>query len=317
MGEIMTILLAATGWNHEDWKARILDVLPDHSVVGIDEISDPADIRYAMVWKPEGGLLAKFPNLEVIFSLGAGVDFLLNDPSLPNVPVVRVIDPDLTNRMSEYVVLQCLLHHRQVLKYQRYQQAGMWIDIEDAAAREIRVGILGLGVLGQDAAKKLAMMGYDVAGWSRSAKELEDIPTYHGSDGLDALLARTDILVSLLPHTPETDGLLNLDLFKKLARDGALGGPVLINAGRGKSQRERDIMEALDEGILIGASLDVFEQEPLNDGSPLWSHPSVILTPHNAAASSAKAVTDYIARQLRLYEAGDAMESVVDRGLGY
>ncbi|MCT4655818.1 MAG: glyoxylate/hydroxypyruvate reductase A [Cohaesibacter sp.] len=313
----MAIMLYANGWDHEEWAACVKTVLPDYEIYGPDDDFNPADIRYAMVWKPEHGFLSQFPNLDVIFSLGAGADFLLADPQLPNVPVVRVVDPDLTNRMSEYVLLQCLLHHRRTLRYMRFQQAGIWRELDDVPARSIRVGILGLGVLGQDAARKLAMVGYDVAGWSRSQKSLDGLTTYHGADGLDAMLARTDILVSLLPHTPLTEGLLDLDLFKKLARDGALGGPVLINAGRGKLQKERDIMEALDDSILIGASLDVFEQEPLNDGSPLWSHPSVIVTPHNAAPSAPEAIVRYLARQIGLYEAGEPMESAIDRKAGY
>lgn len=313
----MTIALYTKGWDQAQWQTRFQHMLPDHQIRSFDEISDPESIRYAMVWKPEPGALSRFTNLEVIFSLGAGVDFLLNDPDLPNVPVVRVVDPDLTNRMSEYVMLQCLLHHRRSLSYMRYQQAGMWLEREDAAAKEIRVGILGLGVLGQDAGYKLSIMGYDVMGWSRSAKSHDNIRCFHGEAGLDEMLSQTDILVCLLPHTPDTHGMLNMDLFRKLPKDGALGGPVLINAGRGKVQVERDIMEALDEGLLIGASLDVFEEEPLRDGSPIWSHPNIILTPHNAAASSANALTDYVVRQLKLYEDGKAMESVVDRAVGY
>ena len=253
----------------------------------------------------------------MICSLGAGVDFLMTDPDLPKVPVVRVIDPDLTGRMSEYVLLQCLLHHRRTLSYLRYQAAGIWKDQADVVARDVRVGVLGLGVLGLDAARKLQMVGYDVAGWSRSPKQIEGLETYSGQDGLDAMAARTDILVSLLPHTPDTEGMLNLDLFRKLAQDGPLGGPVLINAGRGKLQVERDIMEALDEGSLIGASLDVFEEEPLRDDSPIWSHPSIILTPHNAAVSDPNSTTACLARQLKLFEAGEPMESVVDRKAGY
>lgn len=313
----MKIMLNAKGWDHEVWATRIGEELPEAEIFSHDDDIDPASIDYAIVWKPEHGFLARFANLKLICSLGAGVDFLFEDPALPPCPIVRVVDPDLTNRMSEYVLLQCLLHHRRTLSYLRYQSAGIWKAQEDAAASEVRVGILGLGVLGQDAAKKLGMMGYDVAGWSRSAKDLDGLVTYHGEDGLDAMLARTDILVALLPHTPQTEGILNLSLFRKLAQDGILGGPVLINAGRGKLQIERDIMEALDEGSLIGASLDVFEEEPLYDASPIWSHPSIILTPHNAATSSPRATSAYLARQIRQFEAGKPVESPVDRKVGY
>ncbi len=313
----MNILLYAKGWDMDAWATRIRKELPDANIVTPDTLNDPQSIDYAMVWKPEPGYLARLPNLKVICSLGAGVDFLMADPDLPKVPVVRVIDPDLTGRMSEYVLLQCLLHHRRTLSYLRYQAAGIWKDQADAPARDVRVGVLGLGVLGLDATRKLQMVGYDVAGWSRSPKQIEGLVTYSGEDGLEAMAARTDILVSLLPHTPDTEGMLNLHLFRKLAQDGPLGGPVVINAGRGKLQVERDIMEALDEGSLIGASLDVFEQEPLRDDSPIWSHPSIILTPHNSAVSDPTTTTAYLSRQLKLFEAGEPMESVVDRKAGY
>lgn len=313
----MKIALYANGWDQDEWSKHILKALPEAEVILPDAVGDGASIDYAMVWKPEHGFLSRLPDLKVICSLGAGVDFLFGDPDLPDLPIVRVVDPNLTDRMSEYVLLQCLLHHRRTLSYLRYQAAGIWKDQDDAVASEVRVSVLGLGVLGLDAARKLQMVGYDVAGWSRSAKQVDGLTTYHGTDGLDALLGRTDILVSLLPHTPETEGLLSMPLFEKLPKNGVLGGPVIINAGRGKLQVERDIMAALDDGLLIGASLDVFEEEPLRDGSPLWSHPNVILTPHNAASSAPSSVAQYLARQIKLFEAGEPMESVVDRGQGY
>ena len=313
----MIIALVVTGWDMDVWADRIRRELPGAEVRLPDALGDPSEIDYAFVWKPKPGFLATLPNLKVICSLGAGVDFLLQDPDLPDVPVVRVIDPDLTHRMSEWVLLQCLMHHRRSLTYLAAQSECRWQQQEDAIASDVRVGVLGLGVLGLDAASKLQMMGYDVAGWSRSAKSVEGLETYHAEAGLDALCARTDILVSLLPHTPQTEGILNRALFAKLAKDGVLGGPVIINAGRGKLQVEADIVAAIKDGTLKGASLDVFEVEPLAKNSPLWSLPNVILTPHNAASSSANATSAYVARQIRLYEAGKPMESVVDRNVGY
>ncbi len=165
--------------------------------------------------------------------------------------------------------------------------------------------------------QSLGLNSYDVAGWSRSPRQIEGLECYAGEEGLKDILARTDILVSLLPHTEETNGILNYDLFGKLAQDGVMGGPVLINAGRGKLQIEDDILKALDEGILIGASLDVFEKEPLDEASLLWSHPAIIITPHNSAISSPRATIQYQARQMRLFESGQPMESVVDRKRGY
>ena len=317
----MKIALFARDWDMEAWTRRIRAYLPEAEIFTPDQIagqiSDPAAIDYAYVWKPDPGFLASLQNLKLICSLGAGVDFLLNDPSLPHVPILRVVDPDLTARMSEYVLLQCLMHHRRSLLYLREQRDAVWRDRADAAANQVRVGLLGLGELGQDAAAKLAMVGYDVAGWSRSKKEIDGITCYHGEDGLDALLARTDILVCLLPHTPQTEGILSLPLFEKLARDGALGGPVLINAGRGKLQIEADIVDALERKILVGASLDVFKTEPLPSDSPLWSREDVILTPHNAAVSDPDAIARLMAGQIRKFEKGEPLDHVVDQRRGY
>jgi glyoxylate/hydroxypyruvate reductase A len=176
---------------------------------------------------------------------------------------------------------------------------------------------MGLGVLGHDAAEVLVRLGFRVAGWSRSPRRLPGVETFHGAAGLDAFLRRTEILICLLPHTPATEGLLNLTLLRKLRRDGALGGAVLINAGRGKLQVDADILTALDEGALAGATLDVFPTEPLPAASPLWLHPKVTITPHNSAASVPEEVVAYIVGQIERFEAGHALDNVIDRASGY
>ncbi len=198
------------------------------------------------------------PNLKAVFSLGAGVDHLLADPTLPDVPLVRIVDPDLTMRMTEYVVLHVLMIHRRQRLYDAQQRERLWRDHDQPPAADVTVGIMGLGVLGRDAAEVLRRLGFKVAGWSRTPKTIAGIETFHGPEGLDAFLAAHRHSVCLLPHTPETEGILNLTLFRKLKRDGALGGAYLINAGRGKLQVDADILAALDEGALAGASLDVF-----------------------------------------------------------
>lgn len=314
----MTLLVAITGWEPEPWIERFRRLLPDRKVVALGEPFDRRDVRYAASWKHPPGALAGLPNLDVIFSLGAGVDHLVGDDRLPDVPVVRVVDPDLTERMSEYVVLHCLMYLRQQRRYDAQQRERVWHDDRlQPAAREVRVGIMGLGVLGQDAARKLKVMGFDVAGWSRSPKALDDAPTFAGEDGLEAFLARTDILVCLLPLTEDTRGILNRGLFARLARDGRLDGPVIVNAGRGGLQVEADILACLDDGTLKAATLDVFETEPLPAGSALWRHPAVMVTPHNAAMSEPDAVGRLVVEQIRAYERGEPLRNVVDRQLGY
>jgi glyoxylate/hydroxypyruvate reductase A len=313
----MTLLVAITAWEVAPWVERFRRLMPEGSVVALGDKFDRAAVRYVASWKHPPGSLADLPNLAAIFSLGAGVDHLMGDPHLPDAPIIRIVDDDLTNRMSEYVVLHCLSHLRQQRRYEAQQRERVWLDDRDQpAAREVRVGIMGLGVLGVDAAAKLAMMGFDVAGWSRSPKQVAGLPTFAGEAGLDAFLGRTDILVALLPLTEDTRGILDRRLFERLARDGRIG-PVLINAGRGGLQVEADILACLDDGALQAATLDVFETEPLPASSPLWSHPAVTVTPHNAAMSAPDSIGAQVVEQIRRFEAGGALVNVVDRGLGY
>jgi glyoxylate/hydroxypyruvate reductase A len=220
--------------------------------------------------------------------------------------------------MTEWVVLHVLMHHRQQRLYGRQQQERLWRDDDtQPAAKDIRVGVMGMGELGADAAAKLRALGFEVAGWSTTRKHLAGIRSFAGAGERDAFLARTDILVVLLPHTPATHGIINAGLLSKLARDGRFGGPFLINAGRGGLQVEADILAALEAGILKGASLDVFEKEPLPSGSPLWTHPKVYVSPHNAAITDPDAVSAMVARQIERFEAGGTLEHVVERDKGY
>ncbi|QEL24451.1 glyoxylate/hydroxypyruvate reductase A [Bosea sp. F3-2] len=314
----MSLLLAMTGWHVEDWRARFQAMLPEMPIVVLGEPFDRRAVHYVASWKHPAGSLTGLPNLAAIFSLGAGVDFLFADDKLPLVPIARVVDPDLTTRMSEYVVLHCLMHLRQQHRYMRQQREKLWEDDRNQpAARSVRVGIMGLGELGLDAAAKLKVIGFDVAGWSRSPKSIEGLRTFSGEEGMKGFLARTDILVCLVPLTPETRGIINAGLIAALAQDGRLGGPFVINAGRGGLQVEEDILAALDTGMLKGATLDVFETEPLPLASPLWNHPGVTITPHNAAMSEPEAIASLITAQIRRLEAGEPLQHVVDPARGY
>ena len=278
------------------------------------------DIKYALAWLPPKGVLKTLPNLEMIVSVGAGVDHLLGDPELPDVPVVRYVDPDLSGRMAEYIALQVLFHQRRMSEYHEHQRKKSWTYLPEPAAHEVRVGIMGLGVMGLAAIKVLAPLGYQLRGWSRTRKQIAGVTTFAGSGELDAFLAETDILACVLPHTPDTRRILNGDLIGKLSQKGRharMPGPVLINAGRGPLQVEADILAALSNGQLYAASLDVFETEPLPASSPLWTHPRVVVTPHNAAESTARAITRYLVRQIRAHQKGEPLENVVDRTRGY
>jgi glyoxylate/hydroxypyruvate reductase A len=282
-----------------------------------DTIGVASDLVYACGWRAPHGLFAQFPNLKAIFNLGAGVDHLLTDPALPDVPVARAVHADLTMRMTEYVVLHVLLHHRRQPIYSRQQRERIWQGHLQPAASEVAVGIMGLGEIGADAAAVLARIGFQVAGWSRTAKDLPGISVFHGPEGLDDFLARTEILVCLLPHTPATEEILNLALFRKLRRDGALGGAYLVNAGRGRLQVDEDIVAALDEGALAGVSLDVFPTEPLPAHSPLWAHPKVVLTPHNAGDLAPHRLVEGVFDQIDRLERGLPLLHAVNRSRGY
>ncbi len=281
-----------------------------------DKSADLSNASYAFLWKPDLDLFERAPNLKVLFSGGAGVDSILATPGLPDIPIVRFVDDSLTTRMSEWVVLQCLSHLRQVPAYLVQQRSRTWKELPQPEAKDVTVGVMGLGVLGQDAARKLKVMGFNVIGWSRTAKTVEGIETYDSS-GLDAFLARTDILVGLLPLTNETRGMFNASLFAKLRRDGALGKPVFINAGRGGSQVEQDLIAALENAVLGGASLDVFEREPLSPDSRFWSMDNVIVTPHAASASDVQALLRNAEVQMERFERGEPLQHVVDRTTGY
>jgi glyoxylate/hydroxypyruvate reductase A len=305
-------------WSPERWKNRFDAVCKDRGVFLLpDAAFDPADVHFAAVWKPVPGELAAFPNLRVVFNLGAGVDALMADSSLPKVPLVRVAVGDLTDRMAEYVVLHVLMHHRQEPYLRASQREKRWQPKFQWPAGAIAVGIMGLGTLGANAAEVLARIGFHVAGWSRSPKHIDGIQCFQGKAQLDAFLERTDVLVCLLPLTPDTRHILNRGLFAKLNRNSPLGAPVLINAGRGGLQNEADILACLDDGTLGAASLDVFANEPLPADSPFWTHPKVILTPHNAADTDPDEISKYVARQIERFEAGAALENVVDPARGY
>jgi glyoxylate/hydroxypyruvate reductase len=305
-------------WSPARWKARFDEVCAGRRVLQLpDALFDPAEVHYAAVWKPRPGELAAFPNLRVIFNLGAGVDALMADQSLPDVPLVRVAVPDLTERMTEYVVLHVLMHHRQELYLRESQREKRWAPKYQWAAPAITVGIMGLGTLGANAAGVLRRLGFRVAGWSRSPKQLEGVACFHGEGQLEPFLRQTNILVCLLPLTQDTRHVLNRDLFTKLNRESPMGAPVLINAGRGGLQNETDILRCLEDGTLGAASLDVYETEPLPLASPFWSHPKVVLTPHNAADTDADEISKYVAQQIERIEAGAMLENVVDRGRGY
>ena len=309
----MALLFRSTVDSAARWRAQLTRLTSELEVRVWPELGDSAEIDYALVWRPEPGFLASLPNLKLILSLGAGVDHLLDDPQLPrHLPIVRLVDPHMTAAMSEYVVLQVLRLHRRDLDYRTQQDAGIWRELDQQNAVERRVGILGLGELGQDVAKKLTALGFDVAGWSRSEKTLAGIRSYAGPAGLQLLFGRSEILVCLLPLTAETEGILNASTLALLPK-----GAALVNAARGAHLVEDDLLAALASGQVSAAVLDVFREEPLPADHPFWHHPRVIVTPHVAAFTNPATAAPIILDNIRRFEEGRLLLNRVDPARGY
>ena len=309
----MALLFRSSVDSEARWKPRLAELMPELEIRLWPEIGDPRAIDYALVWRPEPGLLASLPNLKLILSLGAGVDHILCDPQLPpHVPIVRLVDPYMTETMSEYVVLQVLRLHRRDLDYRAQQEAQIWRELAQKNAAERPVGILGFGELGQDAGRKLKGLGFDVAFWSRTEKIVGGFTGYAGPAGLSAMLARTEILVCLLPLTPATEGILSAHIFALLPK-----GAGLINAARGAHLVEEDLIAALDTGGLSAAVLDVFRDEPLPRDHPFWRHPRIVVTPHVAALTNPSTAALIVLDNIRRFEEGRRLLNLVDTERGY
>jgi glyoxylate/hydroxypyruvate reductase len=296
----MAVLFLSAADDATAWRTELERLIPGLDLRVLPALDDRAAIEAALVWRPPPGVLASLPNLRLIFSLGAGVDHIFADPQLPpGVPIVRLVDPYMTAAMSEYVQLQVLRLHRQDIAYLNQQRRGTWQPRPQPSAAERRVGVLGLGVLGSDAALKLSVLGFEVMGWSRTEKKLPRIRCFHGAQGLGALLAQAEILVCLLPLTPATQGILAAGLFSRLPR-----GAAIVNCARGRHLVEPDLLAALDSGQLSAAVLDVFADEPLPASHPFWRHERILLTPHVAAATHAPTAALAVADTLRRLAAG-------------
>jgi glyoxylate/hydroxypyruvate reductase len=309
----MALLFRSSVDSAARWSGQLAGLMPGLDIRIWPQIGDPAQIDYALVWRPEPGLLASLPNLKLILSLGAGVDHILADPHLPpGVPIARLVDPYLTDAMSEYVVLQVLRLHRRDLDYRAQQEAEIWRELPQKNAGERPVGILGFGEIGQDAGRKLKGLGFPVSGWSRRQRTVAGFSTYAGAAGLARLLAATEILVCLLPLTAETQGILCAETFAGLPK-----GAGLVNAGRGGHLVEEDLIPALDGGRLSAAALDVFRDEPLPAGHPFWRHPRILVTPHIAGTTNPLTAAPIVLDNIRRFEEGRPLLNRVDPARGY
>ncbi|GLK55716.1 glyoxylate/hydroxypyruvate reductase A [Methylopila capsulata] len=296
----------------EPWRAALATALPNLDVRRADDVADPASVRYALVWNPPQGFFARFPNLALVINLGAGVDALTARDDLPDAPVTRLSDPLMARMMAGYVLFAVLRHARDIPVFERAQREGRWAYVHPRAAEEIRVGVMGLGELGAAAAKEIARQGFDVRGWSRSPKTIEGVACSAGMAALSAFLGGCEILVVMLPLTPETRGLLSAERLALLPE-----GAKFVNVSRGPVVDEAALVDALTRRSISDATLDVFETEPLPETSPLWRLDNVLITPHLASIALPTSAATQIAENVRRIRSGQPPLHAVDRRRGY
>jgi glyoxylate/hydroxypyruvate reductase len=309
----MVLLFYSDVDDPQPWRDALQEALPDLEFRVWPDAGRLEDIAYALVWRPPPGMLKQLPRLKAIMSLGAGVDNIFADPQLPRrVPITRMVDAGLAAQMSEYVLYGVLHFHRSMDRYMTLQRRGEWQQLPAVPAAERTIGVMGLGVLGTDFARKAVALGFRVLGWSRSARQLPGVLTSHGDAGLAGFLEATQILVNLLPLTAQTERILDAELFAKLPR-----GAHLINPARGAHLVEADLLDALASGRIAGAMLDVFSREPLPPAHPFWNHPGIVLTPHVAAQAIASLMVEQVVDNIRRIERGEAPGGLIDVQRGY
>lgn len=294
------------------WKDALLAELPDLDIVQQGEVEDSQAVRYALVWKPPQGFFAGFEKLQLVVNLGAGVDSLIGRKDLPAVPITRLSDPAMARMMAGYVLFAVLRYARDIPLFERAQRRGEWHYVHPREARDIRIGVLGLGELGALAASELARQGFDVRGWSRTPKDVPGVKCFAGRDTLMSFLSSVEILVVMLPLTPETRGLLDAERLAALP-----AGAKLINVSRGEVVDEAALIEALRSSRIAEATLDVFQREPLPPESPLWAMENVLITPHLASVAVPTSAVRQIADNIRRVRSGVRPLHCIDPRRGY
>ncbi|TPE46211.1 2-hydroxyacid dehydrogenase [Pontibacter mangrovi] len=309
----MSIVILNQGKDISPWIKALQEARPSLNVEVYPEVSKPEEVTFALAWNHPLGAFNEFPNLRGISSMGAGVDHVLKDPELPaGVPISRITDEDLTNDMANFVLALVLNHTRGLAFYKLQEEKEAWQPRPYRRNEQVTVGVMGLGVLGAAAAEKLRRNGFKVAGWARTAKELEGVQAFAGDEQLDAFLATSDILVCLLPLTPETADILNKETFRKLPQ-----GAFVINVARGQHLVEEDLVEMIDKGHLAGASLDVFRQEPLPKSHVFWQHPAIQVTPHIASVTNPASAVAQVLENYDRVNRDEAPLNVVSLEKGY
>lgn len=295
------------------WTARADDCPVNILLHGRDPYA-PESIDYVLSFRPPAGLLNSFPNLKATFSLGAGVDGFLSDPDYPKrVPLVRFADKTLSAEMAQFVVVHVLIRHRQQRLFDDAQAKRQWRQrMLPRRTEDTRIGMLGLGEIGSFTARRLMELGFPVSSWSRGRKNIAGLKSFAGDAELHAFLAQTDILVCLLSLTRQTTGILSAKAFAAMPEDG-----FVINVARGGHLVEADLIAAINSGHLSGAVLDVFDEEPLPQTSPLWRHPKITVTPHIAAISQPSVAIKFVFDGIAMFERGERPDNIVDIETAY
>ena len=295
------------------WLSALKSKATEVEVSVYPEVRDKSKVDYALVWNYPHGVLTEFPNLKVVASMGAGVDHILSDPELPkDVLVTRVVDVQLGIDMAEFVLAVVLSHLRNLLLHKGTEPGKQWQPRPYLRISDPKIGIMGMGILGNRVAEKLKSAGFNVIGWARTQRSNRDFGIFSGKEELESFLSEIHILVCLLPLTPVTENILNKDLFSKLPRNA-----FVINVARGKHLVEKDLLEYLDNGHLSGAALDVFRTEPLPEDHPFWEHPKVHVTPHIASVSRPASVVGQVLENYRRLQNEQPLGNTVEVAKGY
>lgn len=308
----MALLYKADPVRGEKWKALFAERAPDIEWRAWPEIGDPRDIRYLAAWQAPDNLTTLLPNLQVLFALSAGVDQLDLGRLPSNLPVVRLLDPGITQGMCEYASCAVLSLHRDMLRYRQQQAEQRWQAHPLIPAHRRRVGVMGLGLQARQILATLQTFGFALSGWARSEHQIAGVSCFAGAEQLPAFLGQCDILLCVLPLTEQTEGILDGQLFRHLPH-----GAALVNMGRGGHLVEKDLLEALASGQLSAAILDVLQQEPAAPDHPFWQHPQIMLTPHIAAMTQPESAFGVLLENIRRHQRGEPMRGQVDREQGY
>ncbi len=306
----MGIAIISPGREVKKWKENFNVLDKSITVQVYPEIHDKEDVEAVLLWQHPKGILSQFPNLKLICSMGAGVDHILSDNSIPShIPIVRIVDEKLTFSMTNYALMGILNYHRQIFRYQLNQEKKIW-DMSNPEI-DIHVGVMGVGALGGDLVDKLVFMGIPVSGYGNSPKSDLNYPYYYG-DQLDDFLDKVNLIVCMLPLTPQTENILNISFFENCKK-----GTYLINVARGRHLVEEDLLEALDKGYLSGALLDVYRKEPLPKEHPFWERKGITLTPHIASVTNPDAAAPQIIENYKRLKNNQPLKNQINLTLGY